>query len=84
VGLVCGTWRRGIEEGGGVGDSLDTFGGWRRFTWSVEERNGKKIMYFVCDFNERWLKDLSFIYPFDVLLSVEGRVVLMINVACFL
>jgi len=28
----------------------------------------------VCDFNERWLKDSSFIYCFDVLLSVEGRV----------
>jgi hypothetical protein len=37
-------------------------------------------IYIVCDFNERWLKDLNFIYCFDVLLSVEGRVVLMINV----
>jgi hypothetical protein len=36
--------------------------------------NGKIKMYFVCDFNERWLKDSSFIYCFDVLLSVEGRV----------
>jgi hypothetical protein len=26
----------------------------------MEERNGKRSMYFVCDFNGRWLKDLSF------------------------
>jgi hypothetical protein len=66
MGLVCGTWGRGIEKGGGGGDSLETFGGWRRLTWSVEENNGERIMYFVCDFNERWLKDLSFIYCFDL------------------
>jgi hypothetical protein len=41
-------------------------------------------MYFVCDFNGRWLKDLNFLYCFDVLLSVEGNVVLMIKVGCFL
>jgi hypothetical protein len=43
---VC-TSGRGIEEGGGVGDSLKTFTGWKRFTWSVEERNGKNI-YVLC------------------------------------
>ncbi len=79
---MCGTWGRGIEEGGG-GDSLETFRGWRRLTWNVEENNEKRSMYFVCDFNERWLKDSSFIYCFDVLLSVEGRVVLMLKVGCF-
>jgi hypothetical protein len=35
-------------------------------------------VYFVCDFNGKWLKDLSFLYCFDVLLSVEGSVVLVI------
>jgi hypothetical protein len=49
----------------------------------VDERNGGKSMYFVCDFNGRWLKDSKFLYCFDVLLSVEGSVVLMIKVGCF-
>jgi hypothetical protein len=44
----------------------------------VDERNGRRNVYFVCDFNGKWLKDLSFLYCFDVLLSVEGSVVLMI------
>ncbi len=51
----------------------------------MNERNGGRIsMYFVCDFNGRWLKDSSFLYCFDVLLSVKGRVVLVIKVGCFL
>jgi hypothetical protein len=40
-------------------------------------------MYFVCDLNGRWLKGSSFIYCFNVLLSVEGSVVLVIKVRCF-
>ncbi len=40
-------------------------------------------MYFVCDFNGRWLKDSNFIYCFDVLLSVEGNVVLMFKSKMF-
>jgi hypothetical protein len=83
MSLVCSTWGRGIEEGGG-GDSLETFGEWRILTWSVEERNGKRSMYFVCDFNERWLKDSSFIYCFNDILNVEGSIVLVIKVKCFL
>jgi hypothetical protein len=47
------------------------------------KRGMEKKLYFVCDFNERWLKDSSFIYCFDVLLSVEGRVVSMIKVGYF-
>jgi hypothetical protein len=50
----------------------------------VEERNGKRNMYFVCDFNGRWLKDLSFLCYIDVLLSVEGKVVYVIKVGCFI
>jgi len=41
-------------------------------------------MYFVFDFNGRWLKDSNFLYCFDVLLSVKGNVVLVIKVRCFL
>jgi hypothetical protein len=44
-------------------------------------------MYFVCDFNGSWLKmveGFEFLYCFDVLLSVEGSVVLVIKVRCFL
>ncbi len=63
---------------------METFGGWRRLTWSVEERNGERSTYFVCDFNGRLLKDLSFIYCFDVLLNMEGIIVLMIKIGCFL
>jgi hypothetical protein len=83
MGLVCGMWGRGIEEGGGE-DSLETFGGWRVLTWSVEERNGERSMNFVCDFNGRWLKDLSFIYCFNDILNVESRMVIVIKVRCFL
>jgi hypothetical protein len=75
VFFVCGTWGMGIKEGGGVGDSLDFWAGGGEDLLGVWKRGMKKKKnYFVCDFNERWLKDSSFIYCFDVLLSVEGRV----------
>jgi hypothetical protein len=41
-------------------------------------------MYFVCDFNGRWLKDSNFIYCFDVLLNMEGKIVYVIKVRSFL
>jgi len=44
----------------------------------------ERKMYFVCDYNGRWLKDLSFLCCIDVLLSVENKVILMIKVGCFL
>jgi hypothetical protein len=53
VGLVCGMWGRGIEEGGR--DSLKTFGDGEDLLKSVEERNGKVCT--LCDFNGKWLKD---------------------------
>jgi len=53
VGLVCDKWGRGIEEGGGEEIELETFGGWRRLTWNVEERNRESSTYFVCDFDGR-------------------------------
>ncbi len=49
----------------------------------MDEKNGKISMYFVCDFSGRWLKDSSFLCCIDVLLSVEGKVVLVIKVGCF-
>jgi hypothetical protein len=33
VGLVCGMWGNGIEEGGG--DSLKTFGRWRKLMGEI-------------------------------------------------
>jgi len=77
-------WGRGIKERGRGGDRLNIFGRWRILIWSVEERNGKRSTYFVCDSNGRWLKDLNFICCIDVLLSVEGKVILVIKVGCFL
>jgi hypothetical protein len=39
-------------------------------------RDGGMCMYFVCDFNGRWLKGLSFLCcVFILLASVEGRLV---------
>jgi hypothetical protein len=37
-------------------------------------RNGEKCMYFVCDFNGRWLKDLSLLCCIAIISSVGGRV----------
>jgi hypothetical protein len=77
-------WGRGIEEGGRRGNKLKIFGRWRILTWSVEERNGERKVYFVCDSNGRWLKDSTFLCWIDVILNVEGRVVLVIKVGCLL
>jgi hypothetical protein len=37
-------------------------------------RNGERCMYFVCDFNGRWLKALSFLCCIAIISSVGGRV----------
>jgi hypothetical protein len=37
-------------------------------------KDGEMCMYFVCDFNGRWLKDLSFLCCFVIILNVGGRV----------
>jgi hypothetical protein len=50
----------------------------------VEEGNGKISIYFVCDFNGRWVKDSSFLCCIDVLLSVESRVGWVIKIGCLL
>jgi hypothetical protein len=39
-----------------------------------EVRDGKKCMYFVCDFNGRWLKDTSFLCCIVIILSVGSRI----------
>jgi hypothetical protein len=59
---LCGMWGRGIKRrvGGIIWNSFEIFGRCRTLTWRVEEKNGEKKKYFVCDFNGRWLKDLSF------------------------
>jgi hypothetical protein len=38
-------------------------------------RNGKRCMYFVCDFNGRWLKDSSLLCCMAILLNEEGKIV---------
>ncbi len=65
-------------------DSLKTFERWRTLTWNVEEMNGERSIYFVCDFHGRWLKDLNFLCCIEVLLSVESRVVWVIKIGCLL
>jgi hypothetical protein len=40
-------------------------------------------MYLGCDFNERWLKDSSFLCCTVILLSVEGRVIYFVEIRCF-
>jgi len=73
---LCGMWGRGTRRKvGGIWDSFKTFGRCRIFIWRVEERNGERNMYFVCDFNGRWLKDSSFLCCVHVLLSVKGKIV---------
>jgi hypothetical protein len=54
---------------------------------TLMERNvkgGERYMYLVCDFNGKWLKDSSFLCCVDILLRVEGRVVDIMQVGCFL
>jgi hypothetical protein len=37
-------------------------------------KDGEMCMYFVCDFNGKWFKDLSFLCCVSILLAnVEGR-----------
>jgi hypothetical protein len=47
-------------------------------------RNGKICMYFVCDFNGKSLKDSRLLYCIVILLTVEGKVVYIIQVRCFI
>jgi hypothetical protein len=47
-------------------------------------RNGERCMYFVCDFNGRWLKDSSLLYSIAIISSVGGRVGYVMYVRCFL
>jgi len=41
-------------------------------------------MYFVCDFNRRWLKDSNLLCCMAILLSEEGRIIDNIQVQCFI
>jgi len=77
-------WGKGIEQGGRGRNKLKIFGRWKTLTWNVEERNGERNVYFVCVYNGRWLKDSPFVCSIDVILSVEGKVVLVIKVRCLL
>jgi hypothetical protein len=37
-------------------------------------KNGKICTYLVCDFNRRWLKDLSLLCCIVIVLSVDDKV----------
>ncbi len=74
---------RGIDEGGRKRDFIINFWGMEEMDLECRGEEWKKIMYFVCHFNGRWLKDSSFIYCFHVLLNVEGKVVFVIKKKMF-
>jgi hypothetical protein len=42
-------------------------------------RGRKKCMYLVCDFNGRWLNDLSLLCSIIIILREEGKVVSIIK-----
>jgi len=48
VFFVCGTWGTGIKEGGGVGDSLDFWGGGGEDLLGVWKRGMKKKKKLLC------------------------------------
>ncbi len=54
--MICG--KKGLEE---VGFIIDL---------ESEVSDGKKCMYFVCDFNGRWLNDMSLLCCIVIILSV--------------
>jgi hypothetical protein len=78
-------WERGLEE------VRKNEGFIKHFLWGYGElslendvRIGERCIYLVCDFNERWLKDLSFLYYIIIVLHVEGRIGYVIYVESFL
>jgi hypothetical protein len=54
-------WQRGTKESGRERGIRDL---------ESEVSEGKKCMYFVCDFNGRWLKDMSLLCCIVIILSV--------------
>jgi hypothetical protein len=46
--------------------------------------SGRRCMYFVCDFNGRWLKDLNLLCCMAIILSEEGRIINIIQARCFI
>ncbi len=46
--------------------------------------SGGGCMYCVCDFNGRWLKDLSLLCCMAIILSEEGRIIDIIQARCFI
>jgi len=75
VDLVCGMWGKRIKEmkkDEGVIHMRDLCGIWKSL--ESDGRNGKRCKYLLCDFNRRWLKDLSILCCIVVVLSVEGKI----------
>jgi hypothetical protein len=84
--VVCG--KEGLKEVGQDSKRHSRFLEWGHWECKTlidkEGRNKQKCMYFVCDFNEKWLKNLSFLCCIVILLRVESRVVGNVQVGCFL
>ncbi len=48
--------------------------GYGELSLESDGRNEKRCVYFVCDFNGRWLKDSSLLCCIIIILSVGGKV----------
>jgi hypothetical protein len=68
---VCGEKGLGIRVGG-IWRSFKTFGRCKTLTWRVEEKNGERCTYLVCDLNGRWLKGSSFLCCIIIVQTMEG------------
>jgi len=82
-------WARGTKRsGGGWGDTFDTLRSgtiWEYRTLVERDvRNGERCMYFVCDFNGKWLKYSSLLCCVAILFSEEGKIVDNMQVRCFI
>ncbi len=59
--------KEGIHEG-------VVFKGMKNSPLKSDGRNGKICMYFVCDFNGRWLKDSNLLCCIAIIYRVGGRI----------
>jgi hypothetical protein len=85
MGLLYDMLERGVQrKWEKMRDSLRSFVRYVEFFLKSDVKNGKKCIYLICDFNGRWLKDLSFLCCIVIVLSVEGRVGYITWVRCFL
>jgi hypothetical protein len=53
---------------------LESCLGYGELSLEHDWRNGERCLYLACDFNGRWLKDLSLLCCIVIVLSVEYRI----------